>query len=630
MANPLSQQGVSDKDYAAAIGTMVGEAKGQGVKGMAAVGDVLANRQENGYFSTAYGTGIADQAKARNGAEFNAWMSSEKTNAAQVAAKQAERAVLDKAYRSTLSSSMQKALDQAEQAAFGVWGSKDLRGVTQGATFYQNKGVTDDWGTSGPQDKMVGKYGSVQIGDHTFTGPGFDAGSPFNNTNLDKNWTGYQNSFNGLGEQERTQRAMQNTRQEWGDISPGVWDGTWSNLNDLAAPVAPVERQDLPDLSPSISSDSTGLGWSPDNTGWGRDFDTSPAASPSYGDLGYRDTSPAPSYSSPSYGDLGYRDTSPSFSAPSAPSSSPDVGAYSFGQNFNTTPMASAGSLQPSLGSLSNWSGDETGAPTANPYGAPAPQAAAPAPSLDNLGISLPPEVGTPDFSTVAPSMPTPTVNIDGTARKTAPAAPALSAPVFAAPKPIAPPVAPKTFAPAPQTPQEAAPSFSAPPDFSSAFNGLWGPNAAQNRQSFSGLSGLDAGTVNALTSAYDNAGALTAWLTLPYRMPSATRSRTSRRTRCRRSRPRPCPTSAPVLLLARGGRRISTRACGALIPRRSTVSSATMRARRPRTPMAGSTTTAVSLVGFSAASSGAGPPAMAAGATAERTPDCASNFHPS
>src|SRR5688572_26059548 len=80
MTNPLSQLGWSNRDYQAAIGTLMGEALFEGPVGMAVVADVIANRMADGRppdnFAARYGMSFADQALAKNAKgqfEFSTW-----------------------------------------------------------------------------------------------------------------------------------------------------------------------------------------------------------------------------------------------------------------------------------------------------------------------------------------------------------------------------------------------------------------------------------------------------------------------------------------------------------------------------------------------------------------------------
>ncbi|MFO1149073.1 MAG: cell wall hydrolase [Alsobacter sp.] len=298
MANPLSAYGISDRDYGAAIGTMVGEAGREGVKGMAAVADVLANRVANQKYA-GYGDSVADQAKAGGGSQFNAWNSSNpRTIGAYLQAARAEAAATNPAAMAALPAAERKQLEQAAEAAFGVWGSGELRGVTKGATRYANKDVTDQWGTSAAQDKLEGQYGRLQIGNHTFTGPGFDPTAPFDlSSGIAKNWTAYQGSFNSPVERAAMANSMNRLRdtfREGMDFGAPVWDGTSNPAPTLAAQLSPVFSSALPDIAPdfspiapqvelpsairssfpSIASDTTGFG--PDSYTTGGGFDGEP------------------------------------------------------------------------------------------------------------------------------------------------------------------------------------------------------------------------------------------------------------------------------------------------------------------------------------------------------------------
>ena len=130
---------VSQRDFAAAVGTVAGEALNESFEGQAAVVDVLANRVT--YARDGYGVitepGIAGVARAgrygpagRAGMrEFDAW--SPGTNArAYATATMFERAILDPTYRETLPSASKAKLEQIERATHGVLVDGSLRGIT--------------------------------------------------------------------------------------------------------------------------------------------------------------------------------------------------------------------------------------------------------------------------------------------------------------------------------------------------------------------------------------------------------------------------------------------------------------------------------------------------------------------
>lgn len=235
MPNPLSRYGVSDRDYAAAVATAVGEAGREGVQGMAAVIDVLANRAENPQYADAYGNSVSEQATARKGREFNAWMSgSPRTQAAFAQTMRALRAMASPTARARLPKAEQAQLAQAEKAAFGVLGTGDLRGITKGATRYANKAVTKRWGTNSAQDALEGEFGRLNIGNHTFTGPGFDPSREYDPErafrNLESNWA-YAQGGDTPGERlaaGRQQQALRETFSGASDFGAPVWDGNWT------------------------------------------------------------------------------------------------------------------------------------------------------------------------------------------------------------------------------------------------------------------------------------------------------------------------------------------------------------------------------------------------------------------
>lgn len=334
-----------------------------------------------------------------------------------------------------------------------------------------------------------------------------------------------------------------------GDFGPPVWDGA-TDQTTLAAPTGAVfNGGDLPDItpsagfsesvfgsgfSPSFASDQPDRGFqsAPADTGWAGDggwHNTTPQDFGGFGqsgavdqgamtDGGFHSQQPQQSSFSPTISDYGfssmntttpametlgnqlsreYASTPPSmgYETPaSRPMDRPTVAAsnpissgdtYGFAPGFSTTPMGTMPSMSASFGLTPSTPTEETPAPV---EGFP----------------ELPPEVPAPNFATVAaPKAPT---------FATAPKAPTIAAPppVAKPPAPITPPKAPVSFSAPAAAPQAAAATPSAPPDFSTAFNGLWGPNAAANRGAFSGMTGLSDATVNALTSAYDAGGMLT------------------------------------------------------------------------------------------------------------------------
>lgn len=252
MPNPLSRYGVSDRDYAAAVATAVGEAGREGVQGMAAVIDVLANRAENPQYADAYGNSVSEQATARKGREFNAWMSgSPRTQAAFAQTMRALRAMASPTARARLPKAEQAQLAQAEKAAFGVLGTGDLRGITKGATRYANKAVTKRWGTNSAQDALEGEFGRLNIGNHTFTGPGFDPSREYDPErafrNLESNWA-YAQGGDTPGERlaaGRQQQALRETFSGASDFGAPVWDGNWTGDTRVeSAPLGPVTGYD--------------------------------------------------------------------------------------------------------------------------------------------------------------------------------------------------------------------------------------------------------------------------------------------------------------------------------------------------------------------------------------------------
>ncbi len=190
MANPLSSRGWSDHDYAVAIGTLVGEATVKdGLEGFAAVADVIANRMNDiksqDRFANKFGSSFASQALAKNARgqyEFSTWsprVGDAYTNAvsAKNAARNASRsgflAAIAPEKAIQVSPALAQSVSLAQQALDGVFNTGQLRGVAQGATYYDNPKVTAANKTGTFHDTLEDRFGSTMIGAHRFTGPTF-------------------------------------------------------------------------------------------------------------------------------------------------------------------------------------------------------------------------------------------------------------------------------------------------------------------------------------------------------------------------------------------------------------------------------------------------------------------------
>lgn len=170
MPNPLSNRGVSDRDYAAAVGTLVGEvAANGGLVDFQAIADVIANRIEDSRYVGQYGPTIAGQ--VLNPKEFSTWSPREK-NAYQ-GAMAGFAATLNPSRAASLSPAIRDRVEKAQQAINDVMVTGVARGITQGATAYHNPDVTAKLGTDAWHNKLENQYGAVQIGAHSFTGHGF-------------------------------------------------------------------------------------------------------------------------------------------------------------------------------------------------------------------------------------------------------------------------------------------------------------------------------------------------------------------------------------------------------------------------------------------------------------------------
>jgi hypothetical protein len=170
MTNPFSNQGWSDKDYARAVGTLMGEAYG-GKKNPAStledyelIADVIANRKESAHQS--YRGKSIDQL-LRPAKEFSTWGKNQK--AARSMATKGMAAVLGKREDKLTGVAKQKH-DLAVKALDNIFGNQSRRGVTHGSTRYNNPSL----GPSKWHDVPARQVGSVTAGQHRATGWEFD------------------------------------------------------------------------------------------------------------------------------------------------------------------------------------------------------------------------------------------------------------------------------------------------------------------------------------------------------------------------------------------------------------------------------------------------------------------------
>jgi hypothetical protein len=239
---------VSQRDIAAAVGTVAGEALNEPFEGQAAVVDVLANRVT--YARDGYGVitepGLAGVARAgrygpagRAGMrEFDAW--SERTNArAYATARMFEQAILDPAARAALSPGNKAKLEQIERATHGVLVDGSLRGITKGATFYNNPGITRTAMNS--HMDALRPTGSFRIGGHVFGGKNYDPNAKFDTAaakaNAHAGWAS-TGVYDTAGEKSRDQRAMEASRTDMlrddAAVTAPFWDG--SSMATTTAP----------------------------------------------------------------------------------------------------------------------------------------------------------------------------------------------------------------------------------------------------------------------------------------------------------------------------------------------------------------------------------------------------------
>jgi hypothetical protein len=170
MTNPLSSRGWSDRDYARAVGTLMGEAWG-GTKNPASVladyemiADVIANRQASGHPSY---RGKSIDSLLKNPKEFSAW--SPKQRDAYGQAKRGMAAALNPAKAGKLNAVEKQKLEFAVKALDNVFGNQSKRGNAKGADRYNNPKL----GPSKYHDDEAAKHGSMKVGSHRATGPNF-------------------------------------------------------------------------------------------------------------------------------------------------------------------------------------------------------------------------------------------------------------------------------------------------------------------------------------------------------------------------------------------------------------------------------------------------------------------------
>ena len=162
MPNPLSAYGVSDADYAAAIGTAMGEAYGEGLSGMAAVVDVMANRRARPQDYGAKEPTLSGVAYAKR--QFDTW--NPKFSGAYNIAQDARIAAHYPELIGLMPRQFQERYAQAQDAVRGVLVDGTLRGIAKGATFYRNAGET----SAARNSEHARHGGQFKIGNHTFSG----------------------------------------------------------------------------------------------------------------------------------------------------------------------------------------------------------------------------------------------------------------------------------------------------------------------------------------------------------------------------------------------------------------------------------------------------------------------------
>lgn len=370
MPNPFADAGLSDRDFSTGIGTMFGETLGtrsQNFAGMAAIGDVIGNRQGNPGSYLAQNASIDSIARAPN--QFSTWNGNigAALDNALLGQRLAQEYQANPAAMQSWPSSWQQSFSQAYQALAGLAYGKTI-GAAYGADQYANPNAASRGSLAAMQSRTPGGVG-VQLDSHTFFGPNVS-----------------QNPFDFAQAQTDVIQTL---------LDKGIGLPGWG-------------------VQDSISEQNRHANWAKADdplAGPATSFDPNPAGKVQYGgELG-----PAYDNNVQSYGD--YNEASPLAAATTQPVSVSDLGVLgqdnvqSYGDynepqtqpnDYTTGPATSAldavmGSSSYPSGTPSGWMADQASLPTA----APAVDAA-PAYDGSNVGwqdgISAPanhPEMGT-------------------------------------------------------------------------------------------------------------------------------------------------------------------------------------------------------------------------------------------
>jgi hypothetical protein len=133
--------------------------------------DVGVNRKEDGR----WGKNLADVFMSPS--QFNAWMTTDKHAYPQAMA--AFAAALNPSRAAIRDPVLAQKVELAKQAAIDVGLKGTHRGITKGATYYDNPAVTALWGTDKTHRAMERDFGALDIGNHRFSGPEFDRNATF-------------------------------------------------------------------------------------------------------------------------------------------------------------------------------------------------------------------------------------------------------------------------------------------------------------------------------------------------------------------------------------------------------------------------------------------------------------------
>lgn len=224
-------EGWNQADLAAVAGVIAGELAARGnLRDAALIADVISNRANQP--AKQYGFNPTQVALST---QFSTNINKGKTKSSYALNQQVARAVIDRAYYDKAPKNIQAKANLTTAAIRGVYGTKEFAGIARGATFYDNKAVTQKAGTAKEHRAMEKEFGSFKEGQHTFTGTpkeGFNVNASFNvpdsfaKAGFSPTYDGISLGPFGLGGWQDQQAALANAQATPApDVSTGSFYG---------------------------------------------------------------------------------------------------------------------------------------------------------------------------------------------------------------------------------------------------------------------------------------------------------------------------------------------------------------------------------------------------------------------